>query len=414
MTTKAHKHLVVIGGGAAGFFTAINAAEREPSLKITLLEKTGKLLSKVKVSGGGRCNVTHACFDIAEMVKNYPRGHHFVKKAFHHFFTNNTIEWFEEKGVSLKTEPDGRMFPVSNSSDTIIRCFLDEATKRGLQIQLNTEVKELIVKEDNAGFTLVLGHDKQLEADMICIACGGYAKLSQFEWLLKTGHAVEPPQPSLFTFNMPADDITSLMGVAVESATVKIAGTKLQQSGPLLITHWGLSGPAVLKSSAWGAVELAKSNYNFTAIINWLPGYTEQVLREEWPLLRQQYASQKMHNKNSFGLPNRLWLFFLNRCGITDVQRWADINIAKQNQLIQLLTVYPAHVKGKTTFKDEFVTCGGINLSEVNVNTMQSKKLPGLFFAGEILNVDGVTGGFNFQHAWTSGWIAAKGIAESV
>lgn len=411
MSINKNKTLVVIGGGAAGFFTAINAAENNPRLQVLILEKTSKLLSKVKVSGGGRCNVTHACFDIAELSKKYPRGQQFVRKAFHHFFTRDTITWFEKRSVLLKTEEDGRMFPQSNSSETIIRCFLNEVTRLGIQVHLNTEVKAVDWCDDKKAFSLLLGNGSKLKADFLCVAGGGYPKLSQFQWLEKTGHTVEPPLPSLFTFNMPGNDITALMGVSVEYATVKIAGTKLQQSGPILITHWGLSGPAILKSSAWGAVELAKTKYHFTAIINWIPDYSDQLLREEWPSLRQQYGPQKMFNKNPFGLPNRLWLYFLTKCGITELQRWADINAAKQNQLIQLLTAYPAQVKGKTTFKEEFVTCGGIQLTEVDVNTMQSKKCPGLFFAGEILNVDGITGGFNFQHAWTSGWIAARAIA---
>lgn len=411
MSTNKNKTLVVIGGGAAGFFTAINAAENHPALQVIILEKTSRLLSKVKVSGGGRCNVTHACFDITELSKNYPRGQQFVRKAFHHFFTKDTVGWFEKRGVLLKTEEDGRMFPRSNTSDTVIRCFLNEATRLGVQVQLNTEVKTLNFDSDKKRFLLQLGNGSELQADLVCVAGGGYPKLSQFQWLEKTGHTIAPPLPSLFTFNIPGNDITSMMGVSVESVTVKIGGTKLHQSGPILITHWGLSGPAVLKTSAWGGAELAKMQYHFTAIVNWIPHYTEQLLREEWPSLRQQHGAQKIFNKNPFGLPNRLWMYFLTKCGIIESQRWADLNAAKQNQLIQMLTAYPAQVKGKTTFKEEFVTCGGIQLSEVDVNTMQSKKCPGLFFAGEILNVDGITGGFNFQHAWTSGWIAARAIA---
>jgi predicted Rossmann fold flavoprotein len=404
------KRLVVIGGGAAGFFCAVNAAAFDPSLHIIILEKSNKLLSKVKVSGGGRCNVTHACYSIAEMIKKYPRGSSFLKKAFHHFFTNDTIAWFKERGVVLKTEPDGRMFPVTDNSQTIIDCLMKEANKYGVEIKMNKEVKA--ISTDSGKWNLVMKDDVVLTADFICIASGGYPKLLQYDWMKSSAHSIEKPVPSLFTFNMPGNPVTALMGVSVEHVQVKITGSKLSEEGPLLITHWGMSGPAILKLSAWGAKELAINNYQFTILINWIPDFNENSLRERIQKIRFELASQKMVNRNPFGLPNRLWEFLLKRSGIDPDIRWADLPAREQNKLIKNLCTDEYEVKGKTTFKEEFVTAGGVQLNEIDFNTMQSKRHPGLFFAGEIMNVDGITGGFNFQNAWTTGWIAAKAISS--
>lgn len=404
------RKLVVIGGGAAGFFCAINAARMNSALQVIILEKTNKLLSKVKVSGGGRCNVTNACFEIPELVKKYPRGQNFLKKAFHWFSTGNTVEWFKERSVSLKTGADGRMFPQTDNSQTIIDCLLREANKHHVEIQMNATVER--IEKSGIGWNLKLSNNRQLQTDFLCIASGGYPKSSQFDWLLQVGHTIENPVPSLFTFNMPGNPVTKLMGVSVDKATVKIAGTKLNETAPLLITHWGMSGPAILKLSAWGARELAEKNYHFTAIINWLPAYNENSLREEWQTMRQKYALQKMSFKNPFGLPNRLWLYLLEQSAIKEEIRWGEAPAAFQNKLIKNLVSQEFNVSGKTTFKEEFVTCGGIKLSEIDANTMQSKIHEGLFFAGEIMDIDGITGGFNFQHAWTSGWIAAKAISS--
>lgn len=404
------KSLVVIGGGAAGFFCAVNAAAGNPLLKVSIVEKSNKLLSKVKVSGGGRCNVTHSCFGIDELVKRYPRGKNFLKKAFHWFNTADAIQWFADKGVALKTEADGRMFPISNSSQTIIDCLMREANKYNVEIILNAEVKQ--VATTAGGFELHFADRPGIVADYVCIASGGYPKSAQFEWLRQIGHSIETPVPSLFTFNMPGHPITSLMGVSVEHAIVKVAGSKLQEQGPLLITHWGMSGPAVLKTSAWGAKELAAKNYRFSIIINWLPAYNEQTLREVWQSLRDKHAPVKISSRNPFGLPNRLWDFMLQQCAVDPGRRWAELTSKDQHQLVKALTAAEFTVEGKTTFKEEFVTCGGVRLSEVDPNTMQSRIVPGLFFAGEVLDVDGITGGFNFQHAWTSGWIAAKSISS--
>jgi predicted Rossmann fold flavoprotein len=413
------KRLVVIGGGAAGFFCAVNAARLSPALEVTILEKSGKLLSKVKVSGGGRCNVTHACYSIADMIKRYPRGASFLKKAFHHFFTKDTIAWFEERGVKLKTEDDGRMFPITDSSQTIIDCLMKEANKYHVDIRMNKEVKEIFTEDGK--WNLILKDNKVIFADMVCIASGGYPKILQYDWLKKTVHMIEDPVPSLFTFNLSAgkagiqgNAITSLMGVTVENVQVKIIGSKLSEEGPLLITHWGMSGPAVLKLSAWGARELAIRNWQFAIVVNWIPEFNENSLREKMQKIRFELASQKIVNRNPFNLPNRLWEFILIQSGINTEIRWADLPAKEQNRLIKHLCADEYDVKGKTTFKEEFVTAGGVQLNEIDFNTMQSKKNSGLFFAGEIINVDGITGGYNFQNAWTTGWIAARAINSFV
>lgn len=408
-----NKRLIVIGGGAAGFFCAVNAARMNPALEVIIMEKTGKTLSKVRVSGGGRCNVTHACFEISEMIKKYPRGAQFLRKAFSIFFTADTIAWFEERGVKLKTEEDGRMFPITDSSQTIIDCLMQEAKSNGVPLHLHTEVKR-ILQQDNR-FALELANGLVMDADFVCIACGGYPRMNMFEWLSSTGHSIESPVPSLFSFNMPGNSITQLMGVAVNDAELKINGTKLRERGPLLITHWGMSGPAVLRLSAWGARLLAQGigaePYHITIRVNWIPLFNEELLRSEFSRLRFDLATQRMSGKNPFSLPRRLWDYLLQQSGITEAMRWADLPATLQNRLIRNLASEEFEVKGKTTFKEEFVTAGGIRLSEIDPHTMQSKKIPGLYFAGETMDVDGITGGFNFQHAWTSGWIAGKSIS---
>ena len=407
-----HKKLIVIGGGAAGFFCALTAARMNRDLQVTIVEKSNKLLSKVKVSGGGRCNVTHACFEIPEMIRHYPRGANFLKKAFHQFFTTDTIEWFKERGVSLKAEADGRMFPITDSSQTIIDCLLREANQFGVNILMNTDVNQII--PSNNGFSLQYSRSAadrgQSTADFLCIATGGYPKSSMFAWLKQLGHSIEEPVPSLFTFNTPSHPITKLMGVSILEARIKILDTKLEQMGPLLITHWGLSGPAVLKLSAWGARELAERNWEFGIRVNWLPNYEDQSLREQMQKFRSNLSTQKLYSKNPFAIPQRLWEFFLSESGIESEMNWADLPSKQQNKLITTLLRYEMKIKGKTTFKEEFVTAGGIRVSEIDPNNMMSKKIQNLFFAGEVMDVDGVTGGFNFQHAWTSGFIAERGL----
>ena len=403
------KTLVVIGGGAAGFFCAVNAAA-DKRLRVVLLEKSDKLLSKVKISGGGRCNVTHACFSISEMAKKYPRGGNFVKKTFHRFFTKDTIDWFDQRGVELKTEADGRMFPVTDSSQTIIDCLLREAALHHVDIRMRAGVEAVTKK--GAQFELDLSNGQKITADYVCMASGGYPKSSMFDWMQNLGHEIEEPVPSLFTFNIPVHPITKLMGISVEQVQVKITGTKLKETGPLLITHWGLSGPVVLRLSAWGARELSQKNWHFNIQVNWLPAFNEETLKEEMQRLRFAQATQKIVNRNPFSLPGRLWEFFLKEAGVPEDCRWTDLPAKEQNRLVKYLCAYELEVKGKTTFKEEFVTAGGIQLSEVDSHTLMSKKIPNLFFAGELLNVDGITGGFNFQNAWTTGYIAAQSIIE--
>ncbi|ANI90424.1 flavoprotein [Arachidicoccus ginsenosidimutans] len=404
------KTFIIIGGGAAGFFCAVNAARLSRDLKVVILEKSSKVLSKVKVSGGGRCNVTHHCFDVNELIKKYPRGKNFLKKEFFNFSPKNTVEWFEQRGVQLKTEADGRMFPITDSSQTIIDCLLNEAKKYNVEIRLNANVHQLFKENDN--WVIDLGYEK-IKADFVCIACGGFPKIEQFSWLKNLEHSIEMPVPSLFTFNIPENNITQLMGIS-SVAQVKILGTKLVEQAPLLITHWGLSGPAILRLSAWGARILAEKNYEFSIHINWLPQYNEQSLRNDWNDIRNKISSQKIIDKNPFDLPKRLWQYFLSKAEIDEDLYWSKLPSKQQNKLIQILVADEYHIKGKTTFKEEFVTCGGISLSEIDVQTMQSRLHKNLFFAGEILDVDGVTGGFNFQHAWSSGWIAAKTVAANV
>lgn len=398
--------LIVVGGGAAGFFCAVNAARFHPEVDVVLLEKTSKILSKVKVSGGGRCNVTHACFSVAELSKKYPRGESFLKKALHHFSTTDTIKWFEDRSVKLKTEPDGRMFPITNDSQTIINCLLREANNYGVSILLNTGVEA--IEKIEGKFKLSISGDRTETAQYVCIASGGYPKSAQFDWLTAVGHTIQSPVPSLFTFNVPGHKITNLMGISVPEVQVKIMGTKLQQSGPLLITHWGLSGPAILKSSAYAARILAEKNYAYSIQVNWLTSYNEQSLKDRILKIRFEMASTKISNRNPFELPSRLWEYFLHETGINPEIRWADLPAKEQNKLVQILCSQHFEVKGKTAFKEEFVTAGGINLDEIDPATMESKKVKGLYFAGEVMDVDGITGGFNFQNAWTSGWIAAR------
>lgn len=404
------KHtLIVVGGGAAGFFCAVNAAAHCPDLQVILLEKTSKLLSKVKISGGGRCNVTNASDHIGDMAKQYPRGGAFLKKAFHRFFTNDARAWFESRGVPLKAEPDGRVFPVSNSSQSVIDCLLGEASRHSVNIWMNAEVKA--VDKTGDSFVLSLADGRSIKSDYLVIACGGYPKNSMFSWLGGLGHTWSSPVPSLFTFNTPGHSLTSLMGLSVPSAQVKISGTKLKEQGPLMITHWGLSGPCILRLSAWAALELAQRDWRFSITVNWLPDWQEESLRKEWDVYRKAMGAQNIYHKNPWGLPSRLWAYLLESSEAGPSLRWAELPSKVQNKLIKNLCAFPLDITGKTIFKEEFVTAGGIHLNEVEVNTMMSKKTDRLYFAGEILDIDGITGGYNFQNAWTTAYIAAQDIA---
>lgn len=404
-------HIVVIGGGAAGFFAAINCAELHPQCKVTLLEKSSKLLSKVRISGGGRCNVTHSCFDNALLTQNYPRGEKELRNTFSRFAVKDTIEWFSQRGVQLKTEPDGRMFPITDSSETIIKCLLQQAEKHNVNIKLNADI-EYITKNYDGTFTLNANGGGTFYCDKLIIATGGNPKEGNYDWLRNLGHTIVKPVPSLFTFNIPNDSITQLMGVSVPQAKVKVAGSKLETTGALLITHWGLSGPAVLKTSAWGARLLSDMNYRFSALINWLPKYNEEKIRIEFTAQKNENPGKIVISNSPFELPKRLWEHLTHKAAIPENCRWADLSKKSTNVLAALLSNDEYKVQGKTTFKEEFVTCGGISLKEIDFTTMQSKLIPNLYFAGEVIDVDGITGGFNFQHAWASGWIAAKNIVN--
>ncbi|HTR29070.1 MAG TPA: NAD(P)/FAD-dependent oxidoreductase [Puia sp.] len=401
------KHLVVIGGGAAGVFCAVNAARVCPGLRVTVVEKTGKLLGKVKVSGGGRCNVTHSCFDITEMARRYPRGQHFVRKALFRWGVADTVGWFSDRGVALKTEADGRMFPVTDSSQTIIDCLMHELNRYGVEVRMHAEVREVAV---NGDFQVRLADGREMRADYICVACGGYPKSGMFDWIRKLGHSIEEPVPSLFTFNLPGDPITRLMGISVPDVQVKVSGSRLVERGPLLITHWGLSGPVILRLSAWGARELSATGYRFSIRVNWLPDLSEQQLRGHMQEVRYDRAARLVWKGNPFDIPQRLWEYWVGLARIPEGLRWADLPAKDLNKLVSFIWAAEYPIAGKTTFKEEFVTAGGVRVTEVDPLTCKSRKVPGLHFAGEILDVDGITGGFNFQHAWTSGWIVADSI----
>ncbi len=424
------KKIVVVGGGAAGFFCAIQVAELHPHWEIIILEKTNKLLSKVKVSGGGRCNVTHACPDVALLLKKYPRGDRFLKKSFYQFATKNTIEWFAKNGVTLHTEKDGRMFPTTNSSDTIIDCFFRKVHQYKIQVLTQHEVVDVVHNNNKANivdektitankkqkaFTIQLQGREAMQADAICLATGGMLKSdpsNKLKWVTNFGHTIIEPVPSLFTFNTVDKKITTLMGVAVDKASIQWKGNKNIETGPLLITHWGISGPAAIKLSAWCARDMAASNYEGAIVINWTPSFNESTLKMEWINFRMDFGKREMGSKNPFDLPQRLWHFLLQEAGIVSNTKWADLKSANQHTLIQLLTRTTLDIKGKTTYKEEFVTCGGVDLKDIDAQTMESKLVPGLHFAGEMMDVDGITGGFNFQHAWTSGWLAALHMGQ--
>ncbi len=396
--------VAIIGGGAAGFFSAIACAQNNPKAKVEILEKTSKLLSKVKVSGGGRCNVTNATFTISELQKSYPRGAKQLKKVFHQFMTNDTVEWFESKGVKLKAESDKRMFPITNNSQSIIDCLLREAVNSGVTISTNSAVAE-IKKKDSGGFLLVTNKG-ELHFDRVIVTTGGNPKKTGFDWLAKLNHKIETPVPSLFTFNLPKNPITKLMGLSVPEANVRVVGTKLKEQGPLLITHWGLSGPAILKLSAWGARLLADKNYAFNILVSWVSGFSEDQMREELRQIANELKTRLVSNKNPFQFPQRLWDFLLQKADIPTQKRWCDLSKKEMNKLLNTLISDEYEVRGKTTFKEEFVTCGGISLQEVDFQTMESRACKGLYFAGEVLDIDGITGGFNFQAAWSTGFVA--------
>ncbi|MBC5773555.1 NAD(P)/FAD-dependent oxidoreductase [Pontibacter sp. KCTC 32443] len=407
--------VIVIGGGAAGFFGAITCAQANPDAEVILLEKTNKLLSKVLVSGGGRCNVTHNCFAPGPLSQHYPRGARQLKEAFKTFGAQDTVAWFEQRGVKLKTEADGRMFPVTDNSQTIADCLLQEARRVGVSIKTGLGVTNIIAPDptiDQRQFILKLSNGSELKADKVLICTGGNPKTTGYDWLRELGHPIQEPVPSLFTFNVPGNPLKELMGVSVPHARVRIAGQKLEYEGPLLITHWGYSGPAVLKLSAWGARIFHDQQYTFTALVNWVPAFTEESLRVHLQDYRQTHPKKVVATNPLFGLPQRLWKALTSLAEIQADIKWAELPARNTNKLVEALLRMAVDVKGKTTFKEEFVTCGGIDLSQVNMKTMESRLHPNLCFAGEVLDIDGITGGFNFQAAWTTGFIAGKSLAS--
>lgn len=398
--------IVVIGGGAAGFMAAITAAETYPKARILILEKSGNVLSKVRVSGGGRCNVTHRPASPNVFAKSYPRGEKFLKSVLPVFGPEDTIRWFEDRGVHLKTEADGRMFPVSDSSDTIIHCLMETARRLGVEIRTGSTVSSF--GKEGEHFHLELLNGSRLTAHSVIIATGGAPKLQGFDWLSAHQHRVEPPVPSLFTFNTPDNDLLSLAGISVQHARVKIQQSSLKSEGPVLITHWGFSGPAILRLSAWGARELAARNYTFQIRINWTNGQHFDQVRQSLYDQKNSAPKQQLAAHPQFAIPGRLWRALAEKAEIPGTLKLSDTPHKSLNKFAMLLTDSAFDVSGKTTFKEEFVTCGGIALGEVDAATMQSKLVKGLFFAGEVLDVDGITGGFNFQNAWSTGYIAGR------
>ena len=408
-TSKYTLEIVILGGGAAGFFAAISAKKHFPQAHVRVFEKTSKFLGKVKISGGGRCNVTNALSNHRLLSEKYPRGEKFLRKAFEQFDTKATMEWFENRGVPLKTYPDLCVFPLSNESQSIIDCLWKEAKKLGVELWTLRAIDKIMPLEN--GFEIAY-KDVTEKVDRVIVTIGGQPKLTGFSWLADLNHNIIPPIPSLFTFNMPKEPIRELMGIVVEQAGVRIEGQKLLGKGPLLITHWGMSGPAILQLSAWGARILAESNYEFSILVNWLNETKENTLRESLSKTISIHGSKMISNLNPFEIPNRLWLFLLEKNEINPTTRWNDLGAKNTNKLVNTLLNDRYVVQGKTTFKEEFVTAGGVDLQEIDVNTMQSKIHPGLFFAGEVMDIDGITGGFNFQSAWTTGYIAGKNVGN--
>lgn len=402
------RNIIVIGGGAAGFFAALSAKFHNPQSSVLILEKSAKLLAKVKVSGGGRCNVTNATFDNVILSKYYPRGEKQLKKAFYQFNAKDTCDWFESRGVQLKIYPDNCIFPQANDSQVIIDCFLKEASNLGIELQVQSPV--IKVEEQENGFNIKTANNTY-KADKVIVTVGGQPKQSGFTFLKDLNLNFVDPVPSLFTFNMPGNPIRELMGNVVEETVVKIEGTKLIAQGPLLVTHWGMSGPAILKLSAWGARILEEKKYEFKVFVNWLNGRSENDFIDDLQRLKQINRNKKLINANPFPITSKLWHFLLNKVEISSEVRWNDVEGKVQNKLIRTLLYDTYDVKGKTTFKEEFVTAGGLDLKEIDFNTMATRNYPNLLFAGEALNIDGITGGFNFQAAWTTGFIAGKNAA---
>jgi predicted Rossmann fold flavoprotein len=404
------ERIVIVGGGAAGFFAALACAEARRDAEIILLEKTAQFLAKVKISGGGRCNVTHACFDARELTARYPRGERALIAPFKQFQAADTVAWFERHGVKLKTEADGRMFPTTDSSQTIIDCLLGAARVAGIKLRTNCGV-ETVAKKTGGGFELTLAAGEKLACDKLLFATGGCRTPALGQLAVSLGHSLAAPVPSLFTFHIETPWLRALAGVSLENVEASVAAAKLRERGALLLTHWGLSGPAVLRLSAWGARALHGCDYHFPLQINWLPHLNEEKLAAAFQTFRQSQPAKFVVNTPLAKLPSRLWEQLVIASGLPRETRWAALSGGEQHRLMQQLLRTEFQVTGKSLNKDEFVTCGGVKLNEVDCKTMASKVCPGLFFAGEVLDIDGITGGFNFQAAWTTGWLAGRAMA---
>lgn len=404
--------VIVIGGGAAGFFSAIEIARLSPGHRVTILEKSNKVLGKVKVSGGGRCNVTHNCYEPRQLASHYPRGSRMLKNLFREFHAGDMVRWLEERGVEVHAEADGRMFPDTNDSQTIVDCFVREAQRKGVDIRMGESVTRI---EDSAGvFRLTTGSGQEYHASKVLIATGGNSNLSAYKFISDLGHSIRKPIPSLFTFNDSAKRFVDLMGLSVKDAVVRIEGTRYSQKGPVLITHWGLSGPAVIRLSAWAAEYLHESAYRFRVYVNWAGDISEIGMRNYLEEHRREKGRQNVITNALFGIPVRLWNKLCILAEIPDGKVWSELSKKSINRLIEFLIRCPFDMAGKTTYKEEFVTCGGVPLDEVDPDRMESKRIKGLFFAGEALDIDGETGGFNFQAAWTTGYLAARAIASNL
>ncbi len=406
------RRVIVVGGGAAGVFAAIACAEASPDTEVVVLEKSPQFLAKVRISGGGRCNVTHACFEPREFATHYPRGEEALIGAFQRFQARDTVAWFEARGVKLKTERDGRMFPVTDSSQTILDCLLSAARAAGVELRANCGVESLANLADGR-FAVVLSDKTTATCDRLLLATGGCRAAAPGDLVVSLGHTLEAPVPSLFTFQIAAPWLCGLAGVTVEAAEVSVPGAGLSERGPVLVTHWGLSGPAILRLSAWGARKLHAVDYRFPLRVNWLPALTVEEIAAELQARRKTTGARLVVNTPFAPLTARLWEVLVLAAGIARDTRWASLTRAQQHHLAQQLSRTELAVAGKSLNQEEFVTCGGVRLGEVNFKTMESRVRPGLFFAGELLDIDGLTGGFNFQAAWTTGWIAGRAMATS-
>lgn len=405
-----HK-VVVIGGGAAGFFAAIQCAQTNKQAEVILFEKSSRVLQKVSVSGGGRCNVTHSCFDLKQLSLAFPRGERQLKSAFARFNPKDTIEWFAQRKVKLKTESDGRMFPVTDDSQTIVDCLMKEAKRLKVHLQLNTGIKR-VFPNFHGGFEIVTEAGEKILAKRVIVATGGSPKEEGFNWLRELGHRIEPPVPSLFTFNISDTTLTDLQGIAVNPVRLRILDTRLEFCGPTLITHWGLSGPVVLKTSSVGARILADRDYQFSVQVSWLENKREDSVRQELFNLKAANPSRQISGLFPFGLPKRLTSYLFEKAGVDEKANWGEVSKEDVNKVIACLLYDTYQVSGRTAFKEEFVTCGGVNLDDIEFKSMESKRMKGLHFAGEVLDIDGITGGFNFQAAWTTGFIAGTAAAS--